>query len=100
MDTQEKLSTEFVQHRIRRDWRGDIEVLRTVRRRKLTVFGKRQVLVQIGCRSQIACEQARISLAAYVQNNASDWEAPHLAEGGDSDHPFKLWLIQPTPPSE
>jgi len=100
LDTQEKFSTEFVQRRIRRDWRGDIEVLRTTRRRKPAVIGKRQVLVQIGCRSQIACEQARITLAAYVKNAASDWETGHLAEAGDRDHPFKLWLIQPTPPSD
>jgi hypothetical protein len=87
----------FVQRRIRWDWHDDIDVIRVEERRER--FFKKTVVV-IGCRSQIACEQARISLAAFVANDASDWEASHWRFVKDQDRPdlpFRLDLIEPKP---
>jgi len=86
----------FVRRRILREWRDDIEVIAVTTRRKRLV-GKKQILVEIGCRSRIACEQARISLAGFVAHDASDWDASHWEVIEDSRLPFRIRLIEPNP---
>ncbi len=95
VEPQERETSGFVERRIQRDWRNEIEVLGvTTRRRRL--IGKKHVLVEIGCRSEIACEQARISLAGVVANDASDWRSHwEVVEG--SKLPFRLRLVDPRP---
>lgn len=94
LDSQEDIKR-FVRRRIRRDWRGDIEVLAVNSRREGLL--RKKVHVLIGCNSYLACEQARISLAAFVANQASDWEARHWKVVEGADHPLRLELIEPKP---
>lgn len=94
VELQEKETYGFVRRRILRVWRSDIKVLDvTTRRRRL--IGKKQTLVEIGCRSPIACEQARLSLAGFVENDPDDWEVSHWDVVKGDDLPFRLELIEP-----
>ncbi len=90
----DELTRRFVRHHILHEWRDDIEVLDVIERRKGRI-GRKQTLVEIGCTTPIAFEQARISLGAVVQNDASDWETP--SPEGDSKLPFRIRLIEPKP---
>jgi hypothetical protein len=65
----------------------------TTRRKRR--IGRKQTLVEIGCRSVTAYEQARISLASFVANDASDWDEPQVVK--DEELPFRLDLIEPKP---
>jgi hypothetical protein len=85
----------FVNQRIRWDWHDDIEVVKVFERRQ-SLF-KKKTLVEIACSSRIACEQARISLAAFVANDASDWADHWRVDAEDKAHPFRLQLIEPKP---
>jgi hypothetical protein len=90
-----------VTRRIRRDWRRDIEIIEVTvtERREQKRLGK-TTRVEIGCSSYIACEQARISLAPFVANDASDWDADRWRVVEGDAHPglpFRLELIEPQP---
>lgn len=88
----------FVKRRIVRGWRDDIKVVKvTTRRRGLT--RKRQTLVEIACRSPIACEQARLSLGGFVANDPADWEASRWEIVEGSELPIRIRLIEPRPDS-
>jgi hypothetical protein len=92
----QKETSSFVRRRIVRDWREDIKVFDvTTRRRRL--IGKKQTVVEIGCRSPIACEQARLSLAGFVENDRRDWEVSHWRVIKGDDLPFRIELIDPRP---
>lgn len=95
-ELQENATSGFVRRRILRDWRDDIEVIAVVTRRKM-LLGRKQTLVEIGCRSPIACEQARISLAGFVANDASDWDTSHWKVVEESELPFRIRLVEPKP---
>jgi hypothetical protein len=96
VELEEKASARFVRHRILHEWRDDIEVLEVTERRR-RLIGRKQILVEIGCSSPIAFEQARISLAAVVENDASDWDVPRSAPEEHSKLPFRIRLIEPRP---
>lgn len=86
----------FVQRRIVRNWREDIKIFDVITRRH-GLTRRKQTLVEIGCRSPIACEQARLSLAGYVANDPSDWKVSHWDVVEGSELPFRLQLIEPKP---
>jgi len=93
-ELQENATVGFLHRRILRDWRNDIKVLEVTTHRKMLI-GRKQTRVEIGCRSVTACEQARISLAGFVANDASDWDEPQEVRG--EELPFRLDLIEPKP---
>lgn len=79
---------DVVWRRIRRDWRDDIVVIGE---------GEEDGLdwVDIGCSSQVACEQARISLASFVRNDRDDWHGGWDFVESDS-RPYRLRLVDPS----
>jgi len=72
--------------RIRRDWRDDIVVLASGE-------DDGEAWVDLGCRSYIACEQARLSLGSFVANPRADWE--QWRRDDDEEYPFQLRLLSP-----
>lgn len=88
IDVDSLTPTQFVERRIRRDWRGDILVIDSGEDDGGLSW------VEIASASPIACEQARISLASFVRNERDDWLDWPTHE--DSEHPFRLRLIDPT----
>lgn len=87
IDVDSLTPTQFVERRIRRDWRADILVVDAGEEDGLS-------WVEIASASPIACEQARISLASFVRNEREDWLA--WSQEDDPDHPFRLRLLDPT----
>jgi hypothetical protein len=86
----------FVQRRIVRGWRDDIKIVDVTTRRRGLVRRK-QTLVEIGCRSRIACEQARLSLAEFAANHPDDWEVSHWDIVDGAELPFRMRLVEPGP---
>jgi hypothetical protein len=83
---------DVVKRRIRRDWREEIVVIDE----GVIEGGERsgESWVQIGCTSWIACEQARISLASFVRNDAEDWSTGWEILS-DGQHRYRLRLVDP-----
>ena len=66
---------DIVRRRIRRDWRNDIAILgHGTLAAPIDGHDEGTTFVDIGCRSDVARQQAFISLAAFVANDETDWD--------------------------